>query len=691
MTLSIHHKSVLPNIIALLIMMQYVCYGQNLENRFNGTVKNSGVIRFYSDSGQFKNSARVASLTNNLIEFHGTNNRFTDLDGNTQRTTAFGQDRMWRVPGLVRYTRAIDSQNVQARFYTDLDVADSARKNIPDSVFVGSVYTITLSGPRTYSGTFYYDGSAPQYIAPENGLSGTTDRYHNLSLLFSPKTVRASDEVRMDGEFNSDNLSEFIVEGHMFWGSLSTTRAPIRIRSGGTLTTGWGFSALFADVEVVDGHFIIPDLADSVVLYPNSAFALLPLSSAQLIMGDSTHFELYGGFANLYPPLSNVSFSGSSLVHYASDRPQTIQATSSAHPYGNLRTSRSIKSASGNVHLATNLEVLDTNVVMVPHSMNMRLGTADYTNNAEVVGAFRRDLIGADTSVAYRFNNEHTLMRYAVVPQSLAMDVRPITRPNAYDNTTDVFRKITVTYVGDWTAVVRAGYKDSDIPTTWVPETAERLMKMYNAYGLPNESAIKLTPTVPPTYQRRAAPGGGQLGFVELVGIRNSGADNLRLNSGNDLLLRASRDVLKAVASGRWSNPFTWDEAREPESIDRVIIDGFTVHAGYARASDNYIIPEAWPDSMSMNVVIGALPNSSLLVGSTGTFNTFSLVPGIRVALTANRVGPGLIQTANQDLSAVDIDGGLIVYSGSTFITPNLTLTPAATVFNGGVLQIGIR
>jgi len=682
-------------VVSILVFLANVvgntCFAQHLENKATGTVKNAGTIRFKSDSGKFKNGAVQASFTNNVIEFAGSDNTFTDLTGNTVNSTAFGQDRAWRVPGLVRYKRAPGTQNIQARFYTDLGLSDTAAKFVPDSVYVGKEYTITRSGPRTYRGTFFYDGSLQQVVTQENGLSGTINRYNNLTLLFSPKLVQDNDEIRMEGIFNSDSLSEFFVEGQMFQGSRSFSRAPIRVRSSGSLTTGWDISEWYADVEVIDGLVVIPDDADTVTIMPQAKLILNNTDSARFFMGDSTRLDVLGLYSNLLPPLTNAVFDTSSLVNYDGiEQPQVMQSTAASNPYGHLRTARTIKTSVGDVYVASTLSVHDTNVVMIPYRMSLKLADAIYYNDAEVVGAFRRDLTGAVADVAYRFNNEQTFMKYVTSPAELTMDVRPITRPNAYDSTTDVFRKITVTYIGTWKATVRAGYKFTDIPTTWVPETSERLMKMYNAFGQPNERAIKLTPTVPPTYARRAVNGGPGLGYAELYGIQDVGADNIRLDNANDLLLRASRDVLKAVASGRWSNPFTWDEAREPEPIDRVVIDGFTVHTGYVRTNDNYVIAEAFPDSMAANVLIGNGVNSTLLIGSTGAFNTFSLVPNSRVLLRSNRVGTSLIPVGVQDLTSSDLDGGLVVYQGSTFITPNLTLAPAATAFNGGVLQVGL-
>jgi hypothetical protein len=327
--------------------------------------------------------------------------------------------------------------------------------------------------------------------------------------------------------------------------------------------------------------------------------------------------------------------------------------------------------------------------VMMPHTMSLLLGDATYTNNTEVVGAFRRVLAGAVIDQAYVYNNEETRFGFRTVPEQLTLDVRPNTRPNAYDPLTDVHRKVTLTATGEWMATARVGYKQSDIPPTWAPTTTESLLKMYNAYGPPNERALKLTPTLPPTYGRRPLAQSTGIAYLELFGLQSTGPDNLRVDNGNDILLRGSRDILRAIASGRWSNPFTWDEAREPEPIDRVVIDGFTVHVGYVRSNDNYAIPELYPDSLSTAATISDTPNSALLFGSTGTFNAFSFVPLGSVNISVLRQGTTLPPMLVQDASAVNIDGGLLVYPGSSIIAPNLTIGPGATVFNAGTLQVG--
>jgi hypothetical protein len=85
---------------------------QHLENRSTGVVRNTGTIRFRSDTGKYKNDAPLANISNNVVEFAGTDNAFTDLNGNTKNTTALGQSPQWRVPGMVRYAKPLPVQRI---------------------------------------------------------------------------------------------------------------------------------------------------------------------------------------------------------------------------------------------------------------------------------------------------------------------------------------------------------------------------------------------------------------------------------------------------------------------------------------------------------------------------------------------------------------------------------------------------
>jgi len=664
---------------------------QHIENDVNGVVRNSGVLRFHSDTGQYRNAAPYSSLTNGTIEFLGVTNGFADLTGNPRGASAFGGTRAWRVPGTVRYARnGVQDQFLQARYYTDLTLDSASVKRIPDSVLVGNLYELINSGPRRYVGTFYYDGSLPQRITQENGLTSIGNRYNNLSLLFSTKRVADVDEVRLDSVFTNDAASSVDVNGSLYWGTRARTAAVLRIDSNGLLVSGSGVSLIGADIDVRNGLLVLNDRSDSMIIEQPATLRVQASPTAQLTAGEQSQLIVRGDFVNAYGPLTNMRFHPSSLIAFDALQPQQMQATSASSAYGNLKTTASRKTARGDIWVERTIAVHDSDVVMLPYTLSMKLGVASYRNDAEVIGALRRQLIGSDTSTTYVYNNAFTSMKFERAPSELTMDVRPLTSPNAYNPLTDVQRKITVSYQGQLLATVSAAYKASDIPSTWGPNASERLMKLYNAYGQPLPRAFKLAPSAPPTYVRRPAGAGSLFGFVQVSGVVDVGPDNQRLDSGNDLLLRATRDTMRAIASGRWSNPFTWDEAREPEPIDRVIIDGFTVHAGFVRDNDRYAVNEAYPDSLVRSILIGQRASTSLLIGSTGTFSSFSLVPEASSYITVQRSGTQRVSLQTQDVSAANLDVGLLIYRGATLSTPLLTVDPLSTVFNGGYLVVGM-
>ncbi|MCU0330376.1 MAG: hypothetical protein MUC47_05290 [Candidatus Kapabacteria bacterium] len=671
-----------------LLLAGSVVHGQHLENRPTGKVSNRGVIRFVSDSGAFRNAAPYTNITNNVLQFEGTQNRFTDLSDNMLGLTALGRDPSWRVPGLVRYQRDSNNQRVHGRYYTNLELREGASRTVENETYVSEDYRIIRSGDRTYLGIFGYDGTRQQDIAAEGGLLGV-NRYRDLRLLNGPKRLPGGSDANVSETFLQDPASPLRLEGNMRWGTTSDEQGTIEIVSGGSLRTGSGQTDFRATVQVFRGSLVIPDDAGLVIVHPAADVSVKDDGAALMSMGVRAQMDVQGRFVNAYGPLLNTTFHSTSLVNYVGTSPQVIQATAADSPYGRLRTAGSTKTASGNVFLASDLSVNDENVTMVPHVLTMRTDSARYTSNAEVVGGFRRTLDGAVVGARYTYNNAETQAAFDVLPQQFTLDVRPATQPNAFDAGTDVNRKITVTAIGPWTATIRAGYKATDMPTAWTPGASEQLLKMYNAYAPPGSRALKLTPTVPPTYERRTLAQSSGLAYLELRGLSDTGPDNTRIDNGNDLLLRGSRDVLRAIVSGRWSNPNTWDEGREPEPQDRVIIDGFTVHVGYVRANDNYAINEAYPDSMATNVLIGTTANSSLVFGGQPSFATFSLVPDQNVTLTSNRIASGLVPTATPDTGSAPIDGGLVLYPIATFTTPNLVLGTDATIFNAGTLIVG--
>jgi hypothetical protein len=48
------------------------------------------------------------------------------------------------------------------------------------------------------------------------------------------------------------------------------------------------------------------------------------------------------------------------------------------------------------------------------------------------------------------------------------------------------------------------------------------------------------------------------------------------------------------------------------------------------------------------------------------------------------------VSLQTQDVSAANLDVGLLIYRGATFSTPLLTVDPLSTVLNGGYLVVGM-
>jgi len=674
---------------AVATLMIVPAEAQHLQNGVGGRVNNTGVIRFKSDTGQFRNAAPAASFTNNVIEFTGTNNAFTDIGSDPTTATAFGVDASMRVPGLVRYTRDSILQNVQSRFYTDLEMRGGSAKKIVDGVYVGNRYLITKSGPRSYAGTFTYDGALLQYITSESGLSGNTDRYDNLTILNGPKEVRRYDEVRMSRSFYSDASAPMLVQGSMFWGTNSLTSAPVTIDSGGMLATGVGTSLLNANLTVNDGEFIATDNADTTTIGSGARLTVGPSAAAKLSLGQNAQLYVLGDYANSFALRTNVRFDPTSLVNFNAPTPQVIQSTVATNAYGHLRTGRSVKTVNGDVYLVSSLSVNDENLDVGTSMLSMTTGAAQYTGFTEVVGTMQRDLRSGSTGDLYVFNNEQTRMTFEKLPQDITLEVRPVTNPTSYDLTSDIQRKINVRYNGVWTALVRAGYKQADIPATWGVDVSEDLLRFFDAKGPLTTDVRKMLPQPGSAYSRGRVADARSFGWVELGRLSSIDPAERRIDNTHDLLMRGSRDILKAIASGRWSNPATWDEGREPDPKDRVSISGFTVHVGYVRANDNYAILEAFPDTMARAVTLADVPSTSLLIGYTNTFNTFSLKRTTGVLFTQNRVAPSLVPFTALDVTVANLDAGLLIYPGASYTVPDLLIGADATVFNGGILQVG--
>jgi hypothetical protein len=235
------------------------------------------------------------------------------------------------------------------------------------------------------------------------------------------------------------------------------------------------------------------------------------------------------------------------------------------------------------------------------------------------------------------------------------------------------------------------GYKESEIPSG----VDQSSLRFY-------ESPTSGTPEKVSTGNAyiRSAASGANLGYIELAGIQGTAAavpNGFRyITSGNDLLLRGGPSVFYAIRSGRWSNPNTWDEGVEPSPSDEVVIDGFTVHAGYVRETDNYTGAEEYPERLAAKITIGDRDNSALLFGSpiNDRPKTFSLNMAAAGELINNRFGTATItEWGPQRLlrQQSPIDAGLVVLttSGNEITLQAKSLRNNGTLFNFGEIEVG--
>ncbi|MBI3258336.1 MAG: hypothetical protein HYZ54_02475 [Ignavibacteriae bacterium] len=560
--------------------------GQNFHNDAVATFLNKGMVRFLADSGRFSNYQTDILKVNNdggIIEMRGIYNRFTEGNGaqpflGDNNSTALGSRWNFRIGGLVRYAHSADSQIVQSRYFTDLEMDNSARKLIPTDVYVGGKYNVTgTSGNRNYTGTFHYDGSLSQYIYPENGATQLLNRYYNVDLLVSDQSKKSNKFVdsnsiaRLDAVLTSDSLAPLFVDGQIHLGNLgvdtSITFGTIDVRNDGLFNMGSRPAVVHADVSVhadskpTPATFQSPIGAGDVHV-ANTATLRLAATNGVLRLAQATNLFVTGDFVNSGDG-TNVHADSTSTVIFNGFAGQGIEKTISTNPYGNVTTLRE-KNARDNIFMAGNLKVEAGNVNMISGralTMIDSKKSATYVGGLEeVVGAMRRLNLPIGTE-PYTFNNVNTTVAFlsakSTLPPEMTFTVTPLASPGnpalQFTDTTDANRRITVNYTGneDWEAIVRAGYKVNEIGSQ-VDETHLEFFEA-TAASAKNLNTSLLNPSN--QYVRKSATN-AEMGYVELPGIRPTKPSSpypvpTLFASGNDLLLRYSPGNPYLILSAR--------------------------------------------------------------------------------------------------------------------------------------------
>lgn len=537
---------------------------QHVWNDVTGVITNKGMLRFLADNGKFANYQPDITKVDNsggIIEFTGLNNLFTEGDYKVpfigdNASTALGSRWNFRISGLVRYTHLLDTQRVQARYYTNLELDQSAVKLVPTDVYVGNTYSITpTSGKRFYSGTFHYDGSIPQSIYPEQGPS-LVNRYYNLDLLVSDqsqsstKSVDTNQIVRLDAVLTSAALAPLHVNGEMYLGNLgrdtSITFGTIDIRNKGIVEMGSRPAIVHADVTVSPGQFHSPKGAGDVTV-ASTAVMKLVATDGVLRLGEGTNLIVTGDFQNAGDG-TNLTAHPTSTVFFNGKSGQQIEKTILTNGYGNVSTLLD-KVSRGNVFMTGNLKVDSGNVQMNKDVLTMidpRKSVTYVGGLEEVIGGFRHLAMPSGTG-SFTFNNRNTTVTFAtgsVVPQEMTFTVTPVASPAnpplQFSDITDANRRIIIDYsdTSDWEATIRAGYKVTEIGN----QIDEAQLEFFETTPISakNINTAQLNSSYKYTRQFSSA---SALGYVELPGIHpfkisSTLPDAAVFATGNDLLLR---------------------------------------------------------------------------------------------------------------------------------------------------------
>ncbi len=694
-----------------------------------GNVNNLGAFTFRDNNGQFNAQSTGAGVTfsgTGDVIFEGTDNLYADETGNA--ANGQGQSVVDRVYWRTIYSGSNGAtQNVQARYYQSLTMEDTDAKDIPDQVYTDRTYMAT-GGNRVYAGTFYYDGLQSQNVWPENSGTGAGE-YNNLAFQRAgQKVLLESSTASVAGNLTlaASNTGGFLNQGDMTVGvNYNQNAASPLVLDGdnvalgqGVLTLGTGIGYFGGTVDVNEyGQLIIPatggantwdapvtvtlgdiliqDGASTSQVVSSGTLTLANDVNATLNMEANTGIDFIGDYANNFAGLTNQFFDISSTVRYLGGA-QTVVASVSTHPYGNVHTGNAgDKTASGDVYMGGNLYVglnAEHYLEMGASTLHMTTATASagYNGLSEVGGALRRTVaVGQNT---YTMNNNQTVVDFTAGTYNGYFEaaITRNTAPNLYDDETDVNRKITLDFDdNNWTATIRAAYRQDETDQgPWLATVNEGNLRFFeNSPAEEQKVATGQAPT-------RLASGGANFGYVELAGITaatvqlpNAANLNGQFYATNDLVLRGGPTQVIAVNDGRWSNPNTWDEGREPYEFDDVLIpNGYTVHTGYRRTA-----------------VDGSTANGQILEGvadGTNPLRDEGLATTIVVedggGLMFGYVVGGAADEQNQNQVWNMIAGGTITIEGSNvgsaFVAneTNLTTTVGDAVHYPGFRNFGV-
>ncbi len=600
-------------LLCCLFLTAVPLHAQHLVNDALGQFTNStgAIIRLRAESGEFRNGnpSSVHVRNDGIIEFLGANNRFTG-------GAALGINEALRVGGLVRYasSSATTQQQVQARWYSNLALEGIAPKRIESGVYVGgesaSVGVFTANGgTRFYNGTFFYDNTAAQVL-----LGG--EDYQNIEILrgSEPKRISAGASVRTRGTFrqnpsNGAGLQVFGAlsigtdglfpptlsgTGHIEVGTTEVlgvnTTLPASLSIGsGRLTIGVQECSLYTGLlaTLSESASVLIQTGASIRLFAQpsgtSGSVSLGFAGNELIVSGNLRNDLVSG--------TNATFHTQSTVRYNSTQPQALMTTSRTNPYGHLFLENSDKTllvlpspGQNGVFLAGSLRVNSSLVDVGALELVMLTPSADAAfvqQSDEVQGAMRR--VMASSTRSYTFNNAQTRFTFdsGNIPRDMTLTIMPRREPTAaFDAVRDVRRQVRWHWSGDtaWTGALRLGYRREEVLPPFLAANESSL----SMFSLTSTNAAPSPRRLGAVGVERTLASSSTLGFVEYRGLTSQAGTPFSVTSGEALLLRGGRELVQSVRDGRWSNPTTWNIAREPDAGDSVEIT-HTVHVGFRR------------------------------------------------------------------------------------------------------------
>jgi hypothetical protein len=607
---------------------------QHWMNDAQGQWTNSagGTLRLRASTGELRNTnANLTNIRNyGTIELLGATNRFTGA-------VQLGAQVASRIGGLVRYTSgSVSLQTLQPRYYSNLDIDGTSSKRVPDGIYVGGDSATTgrftaRGGARLYEGTLYFDNTASQVL-----LGG--ESYQNIEIQrgVQPKRVELGANVTTLGEFrqNPSNGAGLQVLGILNIGTNADFPATPNFRGNieigtvanitipGAFNVGAGVTRFAVrEVRVVAGSLgtrfntgeILVQTGATLRLNDLTTLTNSPAALGAIRLTTASHtLRVSGNLRNDRLPLDNTFFDPQSTVIFnarldaasvlVQTFPQEIMRTSSAFPYGNLQCEFSDKiiassptftqatiSLAGNFRMNGGIlnvarNTINPDSIGIVQILNPE-ARVEYSALAEVRGSVRR--IMSDRAGNYVFNNATTRFLATspntTLPAEMTMTILQGVPPLTYEAASDVRRRILCSYRGNpnsvWQGNLQLGYRASEITSPF--QTLNESYLSFFASPIPTNRIDTVRRIATTRIFREAASVQG-FGVVEQFAVTNAPASLFRITSGEEIILRGQRELVRSVQDGRWSNPLTWNVLRQPDAGDSVEVR-HAVHCGFRR------------------------------------------------------------------------------------------------------------